>query len=370
MEFVPGPDFPTAGFINGASGIREAYQTGRGRIYVRARAHFEGGENGSREAIVVTELPYQVNKARLLEKIAELVKEKRLEGIAELRDESDKDGMRMVVELRRSAMPEVVLNNLYQQTQLQTVFGINLVALVDAQPRLLNLKQIIDSFVRHRREIITRRTLFDLRKARERAHVLEGLAVALFSIDPIIELIKASANPAAARDGLLARRWAPGVVADMLDRAGAGASRPDDLGSEFGLDESGYRLSARQAQAILDLRLHRLTGLEQEKIISEFDEILGRIADLLEILSDPERLRSVMRDELEDIKAQYGDERRTEIMDKHLGYNPEDLIPREDVVVTVSNSGYVKWQPLVDYAAQRRGGMGQVCDVHEVRRFR
>ena len=359
MKALPGPDFPTAGLINGNRGIREAYHTGRGRIQVRARAHFEDIDKSARQSIVVTELPYQVNKARLVEKIADLVKEKRLEGISGLRDESDKDGMRLVIELRRGESGEVVLNNLFQHTHMQTVFGINLVALVDGQPRLLNLKRLIENFVRHRREVVTRRTLFDLRKARDRAHVLEGLAVALASIDPVIALIKASANPAAAKQALIEQTWPPGAVSKMLDRARAETSRPEGLAAEYGLVEAGYRLSPVQAQAILDLRLHRLTGLEQEKILTEYDEILGRIKDLLEILESPERMRTVIREELVELKDQYADGRRTEIIIDHQGLDPEDLIAPEEVVVTLSHSGYVKWQPIDVYAAQKRGGMGK-----------
>ncbi len=359
MKLLPGPDFPTAGLINGNRGIREAYHTGRGRIHVRARAHFEGADNGARQSIVVTELPYQVNKARLLEKIAELVKDKRIEGISELRDESDKDGMRMVIELKRGEVAEVVLNNLYQHTQLQTVFGINMVALVDGQPRLLNLKRLIENFVRHRREVVTRRTLFELSKARERAHVLEGLAVALANIDPVIALIKAAASPADAKQGLMEKPWPPGVVSKMLERGGADSSRPEGLDEQFGLGDAGYRLSPEQAQAILDLRLHRLTGLEQEKILKEYDEILGRIEDLLEILQNPERLRGVIRDEMNELKDKFADARRTEIIVDHQGLDPEDLIVPEDVVVTMSHSGYVKWQPIDVYSAQKRGGMGK-----------
>ena len=361
MQHLPGPDFPTAGIINGSRGIREAYESGRGRIYLRARAHFEGDGDGTRRSITVTELPYQVNKARLLEKIAELVKEKRLEGIAELRDESDKDGMRMVIELRRGAVPEVVLNNLYQHTQMQSVFGINLVALVDAQPRLLTLKRMIEAFVGHRREVVTRRTLFELRKARERAHVLEGLAVALANIERVIAMIRASRGPAEAKAALMAETWPPGAVAEMCERAGAGISRPEDLAPEFGLSDAGYRLSGRQAQAILDLRLQRLTGLEQDKILSEYDEILGRIQDLREILEDPERMKAVVRGELVAIKEQYADARRTEIIRDLMEFNPEDLITPTDAVVTFSHSGYVKWQPLDVYAAQRRGGKGKAA---------
>ena len=358
MQYVPGPDFPTAGIINGAAGIHEAYHTGRGRIYVRARIEMEEMESG-RQRIVVTELPYQVNKARLLEKIAELVKEKKIEGISELRDESDKDGMRMVIELKRGEMPEVLLNNLYKQTQMQSVFGINMVALLDGQPKLLNLKQMLDAFIRHRREVVTRRTIFELRKARERAHVLEGLAVALANIDPIIALIKAAPNPAEAKAGLLATTWESGVVTDMLARAGAEASRPDGLGKEFGFIEGQYRLSEAQAQAILELRLHRLTGLEQDKIINEYRELLDVIADLLDILGSHERLMQVIRDELLAIREQYGDERRTEILSTKLDLTLEDLISEEDVVVTLSHEGYAKAQPLSDYRAQKRGGRGK-----------
>ncbi len=358
MQHIPGPDFPTAGIINGAAGIHEAYHTGRGRIYVRARTEVEEMESG-RQRIVVTELPYQVNKARLLEKIAELVKEKKIEGISELRDESDKDGMRMVIELKRGEVPEVLLNNLFKQTQMQSVFGINMVALLDGQPKLLNLKQMLEAFIRHRREVVTRRTIFELRKARERAHVLEGLAVALANIDPIIELIKAAPNPAEAKAGLLAGAWEPGVVTGMLERAGAEASRPEGLSKEFGLVEGKYRLSEAQAQAILELRLHRLTGLEQDKIINEYRELLDAIADLLDILGSHERLMQVIRDELLAIREQYGDERRTEIMSTKLDLTLEDLISEEDVVVTLSHEGYAKAQPLSDYRAQKRGGRGK-----------
>jgi DNA gyrase subunit A len=360
MVHLPGPDFPTAGIINGASGIREAYLTGRGRIHVRARAEIETDKDSGRQTIVVHQLPYQVNKARLLEKIAELVKEKRLEGISELRDESDKDGMRMVIELRRGEMGEVVLNNLYKHTQMQSVFGINTVALVDGQPRLLDLKALLQAFVRHRREVVTRRTVYDLRKARERAHILEGQAVALANIDEVIELIKASASPAEAKQGLMARSWPPGAAIEtMLARAGADASRPDELDAAFGLDEGGYRLSDTQAQAILDLRLHRLTALEQGKIIDEYSDILERIADLIEILTDPDRLMAVIRDELADIRDQFGDDRRTEIRQSHENLTLEDLITEEDVVVTLSHGGYAKAQPLTEYRAQRRGGKGK-----------
>jgi DNA gyrase subunit A len=358
IAHVPGPDFPTGAFINGADGIREAYLTGRGRIYVRARSHVETEESG-RQRIVVTELPYQVNKARLLERIAELVRERKVEGLTELRDESDKDGMRMVIELRRGEIPEVVLNNLYQHTQLETVFGINMVGLVDGQPRLLNLKQLIETFIRHRREVVTRRTVYELRKARDRAHVLEGLAVALANIDEVIELIKTSPTPDAARTRLLARVWPPGAVTGMLERAGAESSRPEGLAPGLGLGPDGYRLSEVQAQAILDLRLQRLTGLEQEKITSEFREILDRVRELLEILESPDRLMAVIREELEKLRDAYGDRRRTEILDQHRALSLEDLISQEDVVVTLSHAGYAKTQPLDLYRAQRRGGKGR-----------
>ncbi|MCU0765967.1 MAG: DNA gyrase subunit A [Gammaproteobacteria bacterium] len=361
MRIVPGPDFPTAAMINGAAGIREAYRTGRGRIYVRARAETEEDAATGRQRIVVTELPYQVNKARLLEKIAELVKEKRLEGITELRDESDKDGLRVVIELRRGEMAEVVLNNLYQHTQLQSVFGINVVALVDGQPRTLNLKQLLEYFLRHRREVVTRRTLFDLRKARERAHVLEGLAVALANIDEVIALIKAAATPADAKVALMGPVWRSPVVEEMLARAGAATSRPEDLAAELGLTADGYRLSEAQAQAILDLRLHRLTGLEQDKILAEYGEIVERIRGLLEILSSPDRLMQVIRTELLEVKTQFGDRRRTEIVLDHHDLTLEDLIPEEDVVVTLSHSGYAKAQPVTAYQAQRRGGKGKLA---------
>jgi DNA gyrase subunit A len=358
MEIVPGPDFPTAGIINGARGIAEAYATGRGRIYVRARTELEDYDNG-KQAIIVTELPYQVNKARLLERIAELVKEKKIEGITELRDESDKDGMRVVIEMRRGEVSEVMLNNLYQHTQMQNVFGINMVALVDGQPRLLNLKQILEAFIRHRREVVTRRTVYDLRKAREKAHIREGWAIALANIDPIIALIKAAANPAQAKEQLMAAAWEPGVVIQMLERAGAEASRPENLSREFGLLEGKYKLSDAQAQAILDLRLHRLTGLEQDKIISEYEELLNLIEELLTILSSKERLMEVIRDELIELRDQYGDERRTEIFASQEDLTIEDLITEEDVVVTLSHEGYAKSQPLSAYAAQRRGGKGK-----------
>ena len=362
MQHIPGPDFPTGGIINGATEIATAYKTGRGRLSVRARATIEeiDGRSG-RQAIVVTELPYQVNKARLIERIADLVREKLLDGIAGdgLRDESDKDGMRIVIELRRGEVAEIVLNNLYAQTPMETVFGINMVALADGQPRLMGLREMLDAFLRHRREVVTRRTVYDLRKARERAHVLEGLGVALANIDAIIALIKAAANPLAARSALMARDWLPGIVATLLERAGATATRPDGLAEEFGLSAHGYRLSEVQAQAILDMRLHRLTGLEQDKIVSEYRELLERVLDLSEILANPERLRSVIRNEIVEIREAYGDARRTEISLDHLNLSTEDLIEPQDVVVTLSHAGYAKAQPVSDYQAQRRGGRGK-----------
>ncbi len=358
MEYVPGPDFPTAGIINGVRGIHEAYHTGRGRVYVRARSYIEG-EGGPRQSIIVTELPYQVNKARLLEKIAELVKDKKIEGISQLRDESDKDGMRMVIELKRGEVPEVLLNNLYQQTQMQSVFGINMVALVDGQPRLLNLKQVLEAFIRHRREVVTRRTVYELRKARERGHVLEGLAVALANIDEVIVLIKSSSSRAEARAELVRREWKPGIVTELLKRSGSEVSRPDGLEERFGYHGDVYHLSETQAQAILDLRLHQLTGLEQDKIVDEYKEVIARIDELLEILNNPDRLMQVIRDELVEVRDQFGDERRTEIMVDQLDLTMEDLVTEEDVVVTLSHSGYAKSQPLSDYRAQRRGGRGK-----------
>ena len=359
MQHIPGPDFPTAGIINGSAGIHEAYRTGRGRIRVRARIHVETDEKSGREALIVSELPYQVNKARLLEKIAELVKDKKMSGIRELRDESDKDGMRMVIELRRGEVADVIINNLYQQTQMQNVFGINIVALDGGQPRILNLKDMLEAFVQHRRVVVTRRTVYDLRKARARAHILEGLAVALANIDPIIASIKASPSPSDAKLKLLARHWQPGVVVDMLKRAGADVSRPDDLSSDLGYVEDSYRLSDLQAQAILDLRLQKLTGLEQEKIIKEYEEILEKIVDLLDILARPERLMKEIRDELVAIREQYGDERRTEIVVSEEDLSMEDLITEEDVVVTLSYAGYAKSQTIDTYRSQRRGGKGK-----------
>jgi len=361
MQHVPGPDFPTAGIIHGTAGIREAYRTGRGRVMVRARVEIEVEEKRNRQSIIVTELPYQVNKARLLEKIAELVKDGKIEGISELRDESDKSGMRMVIELKRGEVADVILNNLYQHTALQSVFGINVVALENGQPKTLNLKQIIEAFIRHRREVVTRRTLYDLRKSRERAHILEGLAVALENIDPMIALIKASPNADEAKTGLMGRSWAAKIVTEMLARVEGDATRPEGLDAVFGLGKDGYRLSEAQAQAILDMRLQKLTGLEQEKIRSEYKEILERIADLLDILRSHERLMRVIREELIQIRDQYGDKRRTEIRQESVDLSVEDLIADEDVVVTLSHAGYVKSQPLSDYRAQRRGGRGKTA---------
>ncbi|CAM5280318.1 DNA gyrase subunit A [Rhodanobacter lindaniclasticus] len=358
MHYIPGPDFPTHGIINGSSGIIEAYRTGRGRILVRAKAEIETEPNG-RETIIVHELPYQVNKARLIEKIAELVKEKKLEGISELRDESDKDGMRVVIEIRKDAMGDVVLNNLFQQTQLQVTFGINMVALLDGQPKLLNLKDILEAFIRHRREVVTRRTIFELRKARARAHILEGLTVALANIDEMIELIKTSASPAEARERMLARKWQPGMVGALLSAAGAEASRPEDMDPRDGLKADGYQLSDVQAQEILAMRLHRLTGLEQEKLSDEYRQILETIRGLIEILENPNRLLEVIREELEAIKAEFGDARRTEIQHSQEDLNVLDLIAPEDMVVTLSHTGYVKRQPASTYRAQRRGGKGR-----------
>ncbi|MCP1315435.1 DNA topoisomerase (ATP-hydrolyzing) subunit A, partial [Halomonas sp. 707D7] len=361
MAYIPGPDFPTAGIINGRAGILDAYRTGRGRIYVRAAHTIEHHDKTGRDHIIITELPYQVNKARLIEKIAELVKEKRIEGIAELRDESDKEGLRVVIEIKRGESGEVVVNNLFAQTQLQNVFGINMVALENGQPRTLNLKEMLEAFIRHRREVVTRRTLFELRKARERGHILEGLTVAISNIDEVIELIKASPNAAEAKEKLLEKVWQPGQVTGMLERAGATSCKPDDLDEGFGLNTSAteYRLSPAQAQAILELRLHRLTGLETEKLLDEYLAILQRIAELTEILASADRLMEVIREELHAVRDQYGDDRRTEIQASHLDLSIEDLIAEEDMVVTVSRSGYAKTQPLSDYQAQRRGGRGK-----------
>lgn len=358
MTYIPGPDFPTAGIINGTAGIVNAYRTGRGRVRMRARAEIETADNG-REAIVVTEIPYQVNKARLIEKIAELVKEKKLEGISELRDESDKDGMRIYIEVKRGESADVVLNNLYQQTQMESVFGINMVALVDGRPQLLNLKQILEAFVRHRREVVTRRTIFDLRKARARAHILEGLTVALANIDEMIELIKTSANPNEARERMLARTWEPGLVGALLAAAGSEASRPEDLPQGVGLIDGRYQLTETQAQQILEMRLHRLTGLEQDKLTEEYKQLLETIRGLIDILENPDVLLDVIRTELNNLKEEFGDDRRSEIRASEEDLDILDLIAPEDVVVTLSHAGYAKRQPVSTYRAQKRGGKGR-----------
>lgn len=359
MEFIPGPDFPTGAIINGRAGIVQAYRTGRGSIIVRAKAEIERDEKTGRETIIVHEIPYQLNKARLIERIAELVKEKKVEGISELRDESDKDGMRIVIEVKRNESGEVLLNNLYSQTQLQTTFGVNIVALDDGQPKILNLKDLLEAFVKHRREVVTRRTVYLLRKARERGHLLEGLAVAIASIDEVISLIKNSATPADAKEGLMTRGWDASEMAPFLERAGEDACRPEDLGPEFGLRDGSYYLSAAQAQAILELRLHRLTGMEHDKLLAEYDEKLIQIAEFLHILGSPVRLMEVIREELTQVMNDYGDKRRTEIVASTLDLTTEDLINVEDRVVTISHGGYAKSQPLDDYQAQRRGGMGK-----------
>ncbi len=359
MQHIPGPDFPTAGIINGAQEIATAYRTGRGRLSIRARTNVEDMDGKGRQAIIVTELPYQVNKARLLERIADLVRAKEIDGISELRDESDKDGMRVVIELKRGEVAEIVLNNLYAQTPMETVFGINMVALQDGQPKLLSLKEMLEAFIRHRREVVTRRTIYDLAKARERAHILEGLAVALANIDDVIALIRAAPSPAEAKAGLLSRPWAGGVVPELLIRAGSLSTRPADLAADLGMSAAGYRLSEAQAQAILDMRLHRLTGLEQDKIIAEYKELLAAILDLTDILTRPERLTEVVRDELLEMREAYGDARRTEINRDHLDLTTEDLIEPQDVVVTLSHAGYAKSQPVTEYQTQRRGGRGR-----------
>ena len=359
MEHIHGPDFPTAALINGRKGIENAYRTGRGIIYIRSKATIEVDDHSGRETIIVNEIPYQVNKKKLIEKIAELVKDKKVEGISALRDESDKDGMRIVIEIKRDAVGEVVLNNLFSLTQLQVSFGINMVALHKGQPKLLNLRDMIEAFVLHRREVVTRRTIYELRKARERAHVLEGLAIALANIDPIIELIRAASTPVEAKSKLLSQAWQLGNVAAMLEKAGNDAARPEDLAPEFGIRDGNYYLSEAQAQAILDLRLHRLTGLEHEKILDEYKQLLIQIGELLHILASPERLMEVIREELEAVRDQFQDARRTEITASSADINIEDLIAQEDVVVTLSHQGYVKYQPLSDYEAQRRGGKGK-----------
>lgn len=359
MEYLPGPDFPTAGIINGRSGIVEAYRTGRGRIYVRARADIES--KADKEAIIIHELPYQVNKAKLLEKIGELVKEKRLQGITAIRDESDKDGMRVVIEVRRGENAEVLLNRLYNETQMQTVFGINMVALDNGQPKILNLHQILDAFIKHRREVVTRRTIFELRKAKERAHILEGLSIALANIDEMIRLIKSSSGPAEAKEKLLAKRWPMGFVADLLERAGDALAPSDELEEPYGFIEGEYQLSSIQVQAILELRLHRLTGLEQDKITGEYKGLIDLIGELMEILQNPIRLMAVIREELEAVKKDFNDQRRTEISGNTENLQEEDLIPKEKVVVTLSHAGYMKNQELDGYQAQRRGGRGKAA---------
>ena len=360
MEHVQGPDFPTAGIINGRAGIVHAYRTGRGRIYMRARAEVEE-DKGGRERIIIHEIPYQLNKARLIEKIAELVKEKKIEGITELRDESDKDGLRVVIELRRGESGDVVLNNLYAQTQLQSVFGINCVALVDGQPKLLNLKQMLEAFLQHRREVVTRRTLYLLRRARQRGHILEGQAVALANIDAVIELIKASPSAADAREALMERRWQADALFELLEKVGADACRPDGLSEDYGFVDRLYRLTEEQAQAILEIRLHRLTAMEQDKLMEDYQGVIDEIADLLDILGSNERLEAVIREELETVRKDYGDERRTEIVATQQDLSVEDLITEEDLVVTISHQGYGKTQPLEMYQAQRRGGRGKAA---------
>jgi len=366
IKIVPAPDFPTAGLIYGVSGVREGYLTGRGRVVMRARTHVEDLEKGGKQAIIVDELPYQVNKKSLLEKIAELVNDKKIEGIAHLQDESDKSGMRVVIELKRGEVPEVVLNNLYKQTQLQDTFGMNMVALVDGRPQLLNLKQMLECFLAHRREVVTRRTVFELRKARDRGHILEGLAVALSNVDEVIALIKAAPTPAEAKRELMARAWKSPLVEEMLRRAAAEASRPEGLAPEFGLSSRGYYLSDVQAQAILELRLQRLTGMEQDKLVAEYKEVMEQIADLLDILARPERITQIIGTELSAIRQQYNDPRRSEIVLQTADINLEDLIAREDMVVTMSHGGYVKRQPLDDYHTQKRGGRGKkAADIKE-----
>ncbi|MBL4647375.1 MAG: DNA gyrase subunit A, partial [Gammaproteobacteria bacterium] len=359
MQYIPGPDFPTAGIINGRAGIVSAYHTGRGRIYMRAKTHIETHEKTNRQSIIITELPYQVNKAKLQEKIAELVKEKRIDGITAIRDESDKDGMRVVIEVRRGEIPEVIVNNLYTQTPMQSVFGINMVALIDGRPKLLGLKEILMAFIKHRREVVTRRSIYELRKARNRAHILEGLGIALANIDEMITLIKTSANPAQAKERLLAQPWQAGLVSDMLQHEGADICRPDDLDVQYGCIDNNYHLSPIQAQAILELRLHRLTGLEQEKIIAEYKEVIDVIKALLHILQDANRLFEIIKEELIAIKSEFGDERRTEIIASQQDLTEIDLITEEDVAVTLSHEGYIKAQSLEAYQAQRRGGRGK-----------
>jgi len=359
IKIVPAPDFPTAGLIYGLAGVQEGYRTGRGRVIMRARTHFEDIGKGDRQAIIVDEIPYQVNKKSLIEKIAELVNEKRIEGISDIRDESDKSGMRVVIELKRNEMPDVVLNNLFKQTQLQDTFGMNMVALVDGKPRLLDLRQMLECFLAHRREVITRRTIFELRKARERGHILEGLAVALSNVDEIIALIKAAPTPPDAKRALMARQWRSQLVEEMLARAASDSFRPEGLAPEYGLSAQGYRLSEAQAQAILELRLQRLTGLEQDKIVGEYRDVMALIADLLDILARPERITAIISDDLSVIKQQFGDPRRSEVVMNTAEINIEDLIAPQDMVVTLSHTGYFKRQPLTDYRAQKRGGRGK-----------
>ena len=359
LNFIPGPDFPTAGIIHGNSGIKEGYRTGRGRVVMRARTHFEETDKGKREAIIIDELPYQVNKKNLLEKIAELVNDKKLEGISDLRDESDKSGMRVVIELKRGEIPDVVLNNLYKQTQLQDSFGINMVALIDGQPKLLNLKQVLDAFINHRREVITRRTVFELRKARDRGHILEGLAVALENVDEMIKIIKSSPSPIEAKTELMQREWKSNVVSTMLKNGDTTQYRPEGLLSVYGLKENGYKLSDIQAQEILQMRLQRLTGLEQDKIVNEYKEIMDVIADLIDILNKPDRVTTIIKTELAEIKDAYGDDRRSEIVENAEDLSIEDLIAPQDMVVTLSHTGYIKAQALDDYRAQKRGGRGK-----------
>lgn len=362
IQHIPGPDFPTGAIINGCAGIIDAYRTGRGRVYIRSRTEIEQDDKGQRQSIIVSEIPYQVNKARLIEKIAELVKDKKIEGISGLRDESDKDGMRIVIELKRGENADVILNNLYSQTQLETVFGVNMVALVDGQPRTLNLKQVLEEFIRHRKIVVNRRTAYELKKARERAHLLEGLSVALANLDEVIELIKRAESPAVAKQKLLDQLWQPGIVTELLKRSEEQAlSKPDFLSGEFGLLESGYRLSPQQAQAILDLKLHRLTGLEQDKIFKEYEAIIEDIKNLVDILVNPQRLLSVVKDELVEVQKQFQDERRSEIVQNKTDFSREDLITEEIRVVTLSHFGYVKTQPLDSYTAQRRGGRGKTA---------
>ncbi|HET7160643.1 MAG TPA: DNA gyrase subunit A, partial [Burkholderiales bacterium] len=359
IEIVPAPDFPTRGIIYGLSGVREGYRTGRGRIVIRARTHFEEADKGGRMAIIIDELPYQVNKASLLSRIGELVREKRLEGISDIRDESDKSGMRAVIELKRGEVPDIILNRLWKETQLQDTFGMNMVALVDGQPRLLNLKQFLEAFLRHRREVVTRRTVFELRRARERGHVLEGLAVALSNVDEVIALIKAAASPAEAKVQLMGRYWRSALVEQMLARSEGPLSRPVGLLAEYGLHAEGYKLSDVQAQRILEMRLQNLTALEQDKIVAEYRDTMAKIIDLLDILATPARVTQMIADELTEIKRQYGDERRSEIVTTTQDLGTQDFITPEEVVVTLSHGGYMKSQPVADYRAQRRGGRGR-----------